>query len=135
MIVQKFMNELMHLDLMNRLPKLKKLLIDDDYLDKPSEIYSRLMELRFNNNLDPNHEYTQELRNKNHTGDYLIRTENQFYKSNINNPTIPKKIEPIEKAILYKGPEELFERLDDSTIQRLLNDVAWVPKKNSMLHT
>lgn len=27
-------------------------------LDKPSEIYSRLMELRFNNNLDPNHEYT-----------------------------------------------------------------------------
>lgn len=26
----------------------------DDYLDKPSEIYSRLMELRFNNNLDPN---------------------------------------------------------------------------------
>lgn len=63
------MNELMHLDLMNRLPKLKKLLIDDDYLDKPSEIYSRLMELRFNNNLDPNHEYTleevQELRNKN----------------------------------------------------------------------
>jgi hypothetical protein len=25
---------------------------------------------------------------------------------------------------LYKGPEELFERLDDSTIQRLLNDVA-----------
>lgn len=92
--------------------------------------------------LDPNHEYTleevQELRNKNHTGDYLIRTENQFYKSNINNPTIPKKIEPIEKAIdmnLYKGPEELFERLDDSTIQRLLNDVAWVPKKNSTLHT
>lgn len=57
---------------------------------------------------------------------------NMFY------PTIPKKIEPIEKAIdmnLYKGPEELFERLDDSTIQRLLNDVAWVPKKNSMLHT
>lgn len=46
-----------------------------------------------NNNLDSNHEYTvQELRNKNHTGDYLIRTENQFY---INNPTIPKKIEPI----------------------------------------
>lgn len=32
----------------------------DDYLDKPSEIYSRLMELRFNNNLDPNHEYTLE---------------------------------------------------------------------------
>lgn len=29
----------------------------DDYLDKPSEIYSRLMELRFNNNLDPNHEW------------------------------------------------------------------------------
>lgn len=28
--VQKFMNELMHLDLMNRLPKLKKLLIDED---------------------------------------------------------------------------------------------------------
>ena len=103
----------------------------DDYLDKPSEIYSRVMEFRYNNNLDPNHDYTleevQELRNKNHTGDYLIRTENQFYKSNINNPTIPKKIEPIEKAIdmnLYKGPEELFERLDDSTIQRLLNDVA-----------
>ena len=121
---------------------LKPGIMYDDYLDKPSEIYSRLMELRFNNNLDPNHEYTleevQELRNKNHTGDYLIRTENQFYKSNINNPTIPKKIEPIEKAIdmnLYKGPEELFERLDDSTIQRLLNDVAWVPKKNSMLHT
>lgn len=45
----------------------------------------------------------QELRNKNHTGDYLIRTENQFYKSNINNPTIPKKIEPIEKAIFTKG--------------------------------
>lgn len=117
---------------------LKPGIMYDDYLDKPSEIYSRLMELRFNNNLDPNHEYTleevQELRNKNHTG----RTENQFYKSNINNPTIPKKIEPIEKAIdmnLYKGPEELFERLDDSTIQRLLNDVAWVPKKNSMLHT
>lgn len=115
---------------------LKPGIMYDDYLDKPSEIYSRLMELRFNNNLDPNHEYTleevQELRNKNHTGDYLIR----FYKSNINNPTIPKKIEPIEKAIdmnLYKGPEELFERLDDSTIQRLLNDVAWVPKKNSML--
>lgn len=121
---------------------LKPGVIRDDYLDKPSEIYSRLMELRFNNNLDPNHEYTleevQELRNKNHTGDYLIRTENQFYKSNINNPTIPKKIEPIEKAIdmnLYKGPEELFERLDDSTIQRLLNDVAWAPKKNSTLHT
>lgn len=107
----------------------------DDYLDKPSEIYSRLMELRFNNNLDPNTlEEVQELRNKNHTGDYLIRTENQFYKSNINNPTIPKKIEPIDMN-LYKGPEELFERLDDSTIQRLLNDVAWVPKKNSMLHT
>lgn len=51
----------------------------DDYLDKPSEIYSRLMELRYNNNLDPNHEYTleevRELRNKNHTGDYLIRTK------------------------------------------------------------
>ena len=110
--------------------------------DDPAEIYSRVMEFRYNNNLDPNHDYTleevQELRNKNHTGDYLIRTENQFYKSNINNPTIPKKIEPIEKAIdmnLYKGPEELFERLDDSTIQRLLNDVAWVPKKNSTLHT
>ena len=117
---------------------LKPGIMYDDYLDKPSEIYSRLMELRFNNNLDPNHEYTleevQELRNKNHTGDYLIRTENQFYKSNINNPTIPKKIEPIDMN-LYKGPEELFERLDDSTIQRLLNDVAWVPKKNSMLHT
>ena len=27
---QKFMNELMHLDLMNRLLKLKKLLIDED---------------------------------------------------------------------------------------------------------
>ena len=121
---------------------LKPGIMRDDYLDKPSEIYSRVMEFRYNNNLDPNHDYTleeiQELRNKNHTGDYLIRTENQFYKSNINNPTIPKKIEPIEKAIdmnLYKGPEELFERLDDSTIQRLLNDVAWVPKKNSTLHT
>lgn len=106
--------------------------------DDPAEIYSRVMEFRYNNNLDPNHDYTleevQELRNKNHTGDYLIRTENQFYKSNINNPTIPKKIEPIDMN-LYKGPEELFERLDDSTIQRLLNDVAWVPKKNSMLHT
>lgn len=34
---------------------------------------------------------------------------------------------------LYKGPEELFERYNDSTIQRLLNDVARVPKKNSML--
>lgn len=119
---------------------LKPGIMYDDYLDKPSEIYSRLMELRFNNNLDPNHEYTleevQELRNKNHTGDYLIRTENQFYKSNINNPTIPEKIEPIKKAIdmnLYKGPEELFERYNDSTIQRLLNDVARVPKKNSML--
>lgn len=91
---------------------LKPEIMYDDYLDKPSEIYSRLMELRFNNNLDPNTlEEVQELRNKNHTGDYLIRTENQFYKSNINNPTIPKKIEPIEKAIdmnLYKGPEELY---------------------------
>ena len=121
---------------------LKPGVIRDDYWDDPAEIYSRVMEFRYNNNLDPNHDYTleevQELRNKNHTGDYLIRTENQFYKSNINNPTIPKKIEPIEKAIdmnLYKGPEELFERLDDSTIQRLLNDVAWVPKKNSTLHT
>nr|DAO83081.1 MAG TPA: hypothetical protein [Bacteriophage sp.]DAS86361.1 MAG TPA: hypothetical protein [Bacteriophage sp.] len=28
--VQKFMNELMHLDLMSRLLKLKKLLIDED---------------------------------------------------------------------------------------------------------
>lgn len=36
-------------------------------LDKPSEIYSRLMELRFNNNLAL--EEVQELRNKNHTGD------------------------------------------------------------------
>ena len=31
------------------------------------------MEFRYNNNLDPNHDYTleevQELRNKNHTGD------------------------------------------------------------------
>lgn len=121
---------------------LKPGVIRDDYWDDLAEIYSRVMEFRYNNNLDPNHDYTleevQELRNKNHTGDYLIRTENQFYKSNINNPTIPKKIEPIEKAIdmnLYKGPEELFERLDDSTIQRLLNDVAWVPKKNSTLHT
>ena len=107
----------------------------DDYLDKPSEIYSRLMELRYNNNLDPNHEYTleevRELRNKNHTGDYLIRTKNQYYKSNINNPSIPEKVEPIEKAIdlnLYKGAEELFERYNDSTIQSLLNDVAQVPK-------
>lgn len=52
---------------------LKPGIMYDDYLDKPSEIYSRLMELRFNNNLDPNHEYTleevQELRNKNHTGE------------------------------------------------------------------
>lgn len=82
--VQKFMNE--------QIAKVKEIIdrwglkpgiMYDDYLDKPSEIYSRLMELRFNNNLDPNHEYTleevQELRNKNHTGDYLIRTENQFY--------------------------------------------------------
>lgn len=120
---------------------LKPGIMYDEYLDKPSEIYSRLMELRFNNNLDPNHEYTleevQELRNKNHTGDYLIGTETQLYKSNINNPTIPEKIESIEKAIdmnLYKGPEELFERYNDSTIQRLLNDVARAPKKNSMLH-
>lgn len=37
---------------------LKPGIMYDDYLDKPSEIYSRLMELRFNNNLDPNHEYT-----------------------------------------------------------------------------
>ena len=84
-----------------------------NYLDKPSEIYSRLMELRYNNNLDPNTlEEVRELRNKNHTGDYLIRTKNQYYKSNINNPSIPEKVEPIEKAIdlnLYKGAEELFE--------------------------
>lgn len=113
----------------------------DDYLDKPSEIYSRLMELRYNNNLDPNHEYTleevRELRNKNHTGDYLIRTKNQYYKSNINNPSIPEKVEPIEKAIdlnLYKGAEELFERYNDSTIQSLLNDVAQVPNKRSAIN-
>lgn len=110
----------------------------DDYLDKPSEIYSRLMELRYNNNLDPNHEYTleevRELRNKNHTGDYLIRTKNQYYKSN---PSIPEKVEPIEKAIdlnLYKGAEELFERYNDSTIQSLLNDVAQVPNKRSAIN-
>lgn len=64
----------------------------DDYLDKPSEIYSRLMELRYNNNLDPNHEYTLEEVRENHTGDYLIRTKNQYYKSN---PSIPEKVEPI----------------------------------------
>lgn len=100
------MNELMH----QQIAKVKEI-IDRwglkpgiMYVDKPSEIYSRLMELRFNNNLDPNTlEEVQELRNKNHTGDYLIRTENQFYKSNINNPTIPKKIEPIEKAIGLKN--------------------------------
>lgn len=91
--------------------------------------------------LDPNHEYTleevRELRNKNHTGDYLIRTKNQYYKSNINNPSIPEKVEPIEKAIdlnLYKGAEELFERYNDSTIQSLLNDVAQVPNKRSAIN-
>lgn len=61
--VQKFMNE--------QIAKVKEIIdrwglkpgiMYDDYLDKPSEIYSRLMELRFNNNLDPNHEYTLEIR-------------------------------------------------------------------------
>lgn len=59
-------------------------------------------------------EEVRELRNKNHTGDYLIRTKNQYYKSNINNPSIPEKVEPIEKAIdlnLYKGAEELFWKI------------------------
>lgn len=88
------------------------------------EVPKQISKIRLGN---PKHEYTleevRELRNKNHTGDYLIRTKNQYYKS------IPEKVEPIEKAIdlnLYKGAEELFERYNDSTIQSLLNDVAQV---------
>lgn len=120
---------------------LKPGIIKDDYLDNPSEIYSRLMEFRYNNNLDPNHEYTlkevQELRKKNHSGDYLIRTKNQYYQSNINNPTIPDKDEPIENLIdmnLYKGGEDVLERYSDSAIQRLLNDVAQIPNKQSTIN-
>lgn len=32
----------------------------DDYLDKPTEIYSRLMEFRKANNINPEHKYTEE---------------------------------------------------------------------------
>lgn len=120
---------------------LKPGIVKDDYLDNPSEIYSRLMEFRYNNNLDPNHEYTlkevQELRKKNHSGDYLIRTKNQHYQSNINNPTIPDKDEPIENLIdmnLYKGSEDILERYSDSAIQRLLNDVAQVSNKSTVIY-
>lgn len=120
---------------------LKPGIIKDDYLDNPSEIYSRLMEFRYNNNLDPNHEYTleevQELRKKNHSGDYLIRTKNQHYQSNINNPTIPDKYEPIENLIdmnIYKGSEDILERYSDSAIQRLLNDVAQVSNKPTVIY-
>lgn len=102
------------------------------------EVPKQISKIRLGN---PKHEYTleevRELRNKNHTGDYLIRTKNQYYKSNINNPSIPEKVEPIEKAIdlnLYKGAEELFERYNDSTIQSLLNDVAQVPNKRSAIN-
>lgn len=99
------------------------------------EVPKQISKIRLGN---PKHEYTleevRELRNKNHTGDYLIRTKNQYYKSN---PSIPEKVEPIEKAIdlnLYKGAEELFERYNDSTIQSLLNDVAQVPNKRSAIN-
>lgn len=76
----------------------------DEYLDEPNEIYSRLMQIRFLNNLDPNHQYTIDEIEQ-------LRREGKL--------TLPSS--------------DGIERYTNEYIQHLLNDVALNNAPNNTL--
>ena len=84
-----------------QLEKIKKIVNEnrDGYYDNPTEIYSRLMEFRKKNKLNPSKTYTID-----DIKDLRDRTENWFF----------------DKAQDYN----LFERYTDDQILKLINDVA-----------
>lgn len=68
----------------------------DKYLDDPDEVYSRLMQIRYLNNLDPRHVYTLD------------------------------EIKKMRKDGLLTLPDSQgLERYSDKFIQHLFNDVAY----------
>lgn len=126
----------------------------DDYLDDPREIYSRLMQLRYALNADPNHIFTNEeieaLKKKHIEKEMLINKT----KDNRTSTTIFNKdgkvidtdsaedsynfdLDKSKSYRLYDGENtfNILDRYSTDSIRRMLNDVAQVPnKKDSTLY-
>ena len=88
------------------------------YWNNPEEIYSRLMQFRFDNNLNPLRIYTEQDINDMRSGSF---------KENMNNNL--QTIENSEKSPYMEGTRkvidsDILKRYDNKTILRLLNEVA-----------
>lgn len=136
----------------------QKSVIPDNYLDSSNEIYSRLMQLRYNLNADPNHVFTnkeiEELKRKytkNKTlttrllgNDYNSFTTTTFDKdNNITNiePFNPNFKISVDESVVKTNYDQdntfnILNRYSTNFIRRLLNDVAWdqTKKKDTSLY-
>lgn len=124
----------------------------DEYLDDPSEIYSRLMQVRYSINADPNHKFTKEeikdikkklvdhytLTNKLKDKDGKVSFSTSKFDQNGNiiqaEPFNPKyKIIPEESTATPHYKEEstynLLNRYNDDFLLHLFNNVAQAPSK------
>lgn len=122
----------------------------DDYLDNPAEIYSRLMQFRRHHNIDPTHVFTEkeieELRDKqtqkiqygytfknNNTGKKVAKVVDKIDFSIYPGSTKDWHLEDATMFRHYKseGDPDLFNRYNDDFLLFLLNDVAKAPVKKN----
>lgn len=122
----------------------------DDYLDNPAEIYSRLMQFRRHHNIDPTHVFTEkeieEFRDKqtqkiqygytfknNNTGKRVAKVVDKIDYSMYPGSTKDWHLEDATMFRHYKsdGDPDLFNRYNDDFLLFLLNDVAKAPTKKN----
>lgn len=129
-----------------------KTVIPDEYLDNPQEIYSRLMQVRYSINADPNHKFTKEeiqnikkdlidhytltnrLKGKDGKGSFSTSQFNKDGKITQTEPFNPEyKIVPEESTATPHYKEEntynILNRYSDDFLLHLFNNVAQAPTK------
>lgn len=127
-------------------------IIPDEYLDNPQEIYSRLMQVRYSINADPNHKFTKEeiqdikkklvdhytlisrLKGKDGKGSFSTSKFDQNGNLIQAEPFNPEyKIVPEESTAIPHYKEEntynVLNRYSDDFLLHLFNNVAQAPTK------
>lgn len=129
-----------------------KTIVPDEYLDNPQEIYTRLMQLRYSINADPNHKFTKEeiqnikkehldhytltnrLKNSEGKGSFSVSQFDKDGKIIQSEPFNPEyKIVPEESTVTPHYKEEntynVLNRYSDDFLLHLFNNVAQAPTK------
>jgi len=152
--------EILKTAVINRESKAYETKMPEEYWDRPTEVYSRLMEFRKNNNIDPKRKFTiddmnqykpydRNLSNSMFTEEplklyqklnFLKDKKDRIYRNQLYLPNqqgriniINKEIERINNELKLHNPvdsgRELFDRYDNNTMLRLLNEVAYNDSK------